>query len=74
MAARITDGHGLGCSVQNTLDVRDCDCTWTKRRAEAMDENERLRAALKKLRHCSHACLPPCPHTRKYDAATKGLI
>lgn len=23
----VTDGHGTGCAVQQTLDVRTCDCT-----------------------------------------------
>lgn len=43
--------------------------------ADFLNENERLRVALAKLRHCSHACGPaPCPHTRKYEEDTKGLI
>jgi hypothetical protein len=25
------------------------------------------------LRHCSHACVPPCPHTRKYEQMAKAL-
>lgn len=38
-------------------------------------EREALVAALEKLRHCAHACGPaPCPHTRKFEEITKGVL
>lgn len=53
--------------------------TWTNDNADfgcgcGSNEVDRLRAALEKLRHCSHACVPPCPHSRKFEEATRGVL
>ena len=36
-------------------------------------DNARLMKALARLQHCSHACLSPCPHTRKFNEVMDWL-
>lgn len=60
---------------QEALDHWHKSAQHYQRQAEESEaEVQRVHRALDRLKNCQHACVPPCPHTRHYNAViTKEL-